>query len=61
MLYSNRMNILGRMILKLPAKIKTEKSENKREGQSGEQIVLTSRRFLSKYDALISETNFRNT
>lgn len=45
MLYSNRMNILGRMILKLPAKIKTEKSENKREGQSGEQIFLTSRSF----------------
>ena len=49
MMFSNRMNTLSKMILKLPAKFKTEKSENKREGQSGEQIFLTSRRFLSKY------------
>ena len=48
MMYSNRRNTLGKMILKLPTKIKTEKSENKREGQSGEQIFLTSR-FLFKY------------
>ena len=49
MMCSNTMNTLGKMILKVPAKIKTEKGENKREGQSVEQILLTSRRFLFKY------------
>lgn len=33
MMYQNGMNTLGKMIIKLPAKIKAEKSENKREGQ----------------------------